>query len=133
MTQDDDQGVFLPKWVIGAISTLIVTIIIGGVTQGIMLYSQSGITNERLRTMADKLDKMEIRLNQLQESNRDRYTITQHNAYAVRVSEDLRNIQKIIETHANLPWHREAGAEHADAKRRLERIEKIIEELVKRK
>ena len=128
----DTEGtevVAVPKWLAGVVGAVVGAIIIGGITQGLLLYTQLQVTNERLSAVSVQINKLEAGLNNLRGQTHDRYTQTMHNAYSAHVAGEVRELHRKIQAHAALPWHREAGAEHAETKRRVSKLEETVKEL----
>lgn len=69
MSEDDTKGgsvVQVPTWAAGATLTTLLTLIFGGVTQGVLIYAQQGVTNQRLAQASASLEKLEAKLEALQ-------------------------------------------------------------------
>lgn len=126
---DEAPGFVVPKWAAAVLLGVLFSMIIAGYSQGSALALQSDRTVQQLEFITKQLVKLEEQVERLRAGTADRWTLTQHHAYAAAVAADLRDMRQRMASHEALPWHREAGAEHAETKRRVARLEEEMGEV----
>lgn len=65
---------------------VVITLVIGGITQGVALYSTSQVTNQRLSTMENTLQELKNELKAAREGASGSWTKADHVAYASGVN-----------------------------------------------
>jgi hypothetical protein len=114
----EEKEASVSKLLIGGIITLAVAVVMGGLTQAIVMYTQIQITNERLKFVADKATAIESRLDKLQEESSDRWTVTKQAAYAAGVKAEIESLADELNDYT-----KEATTEHSLMKQRATLIE----------
>lgn len=70
VVKGSDEGIKVPRWAAGVLSTVVAAVIMGAVTQSVLLYAQIQVTNERLELMVEKVKKIEDKLDRDHVSSR---------------------------------------------------------------
>lgn len=127
--EEREGGLVVNKWLAGIFATVIAT----GAVLFFVSYqesqTQAAVFEVQLASIRRALDEIKDDFAAMRGNLGDRWTRTQQHAYATGAKSDRDLLREQLQRHQALPWHREAGAEHAETKRRVDRIEGAIEQI----
>lgn len=89
---EEDQS----KWMTRVAGSVVAALVVGLLGQGIMIYSQTQVTNERLKTMSNQLAEMKTQVSKMQENGLDRWTRQDHATYAEMVSTKWTKLESAV-------------------------------------
>lgn len=129
-----DEGLRVGKWGAGVASALLIAATLGGVTQLVAGNRQMAQTDAKIEVMAVRIESMKEAMDSIKETMEaqaalltslvaDRWTGEQQSTYAAQVDAKIESVRFDLREHAHLPWHVQAGAEHGETKRRVDRLE----------
>lgn len=102
----------------------------GGLGSALSSHASDPLVEHQLKEINAKVDHL---TRKVEASTSDRWTATQHATWAdrheVKVDRRLTALEERVSAHETLPWHREAGAEHSETKRRVDRLERDVQAL----
>lgn len=104
----------------------------GGLGSALSRAQADPLVEHQLKEINSKVDRLTAKV---EAAGSDRWTASQQAAWADRheskVERRLVALEQRIAEHEVLPWHREAGAEHSETKRRVTRLEQELERIRK--
>lgn len=128
---DVSGGLIVNKWLAG----IFASVIAAGAIMFFVSYqesqTQAAVFAVQMQSIEASLSEIKANLAQLRTGMSDRWTGSQQREHAADVKAEHDNLRQEIRQHASLPWHREAGAEHAEIKRRVLRIEQELDDIRK--
>lgn len=74
------------------VPVVVAALLIGAITQGVVLYSSSQVTNQRLENMTLAMQELKADLKQLRANTSDRWRKPDHDAYAVDVNNRISKV-----------------------------------------
>ena len=127
MTADDNGTLNVPKWLQGVFTALV----LGGISQGVFMYSSSQVTNQRLEATVHQLDKIETRMERLEErlqqGTADRWTRTDQADYAASNAARVEAISAELRAHKGEHAHPGASRDILNLRERVDRLERKAE------
>jgi hypothetical protein len=117
----------------------------GGIGLGSLTRTQDPAMTENLKLFQYQIQELTKKVDALGGSMSDRFTHTMHKDWEIkhdqrdsmRIAECLAReatlrgrldrLEETLRQHMREPWHVQAGAEHSETKRRVDRLEKLHE------
>lgn len=117
----------------------------GGIGLGSLTRTQDPAMTENLKLFQYQIQELTKKVDALAGSVSDRFTNSMHRDWEVkhdqrdsmRATEEhareaalhskVDRLEETLRQHMREPWHIQAGAEHAETKRRIDRLEKVHE------
>lgn len=123
------EGLVVNKWIAGIFAAVIASGAVAFFASYNDSQTQAAVFAVQLEAIQAALRDIRDDFAGLRASMGDRWTGQQQAEYAAAAKADRDAIRGELQRHVALPWHREAGAEHAETRRRVDRIEARLDQL----
>ena len=117
----------------GVVGTVFAAGVAGFFVQWNQNSTQAAVTRTRLEIIQQTVSKIEERMDAYQAGVGDRWTQTDHNAYAREVDVKFNRLSNALRDHERLEGHGQGMGQIHDLQRRIENTEATLRELQKGK